>query len=257
MADNWLIVTGGGHGIGAMIARFGSRAGSSVAVWDLDGGSAQTVAESLEGPSTASQVDVTDESAVEAALAQLPGLPAAVVNNAGAVRFGPLLELAAADFEQVLRVNLVGSFIVGRTVARAMKERGQGSIVNIASINGVAAAPFAGGYSSSKAGLIMLTQQMALEFAPHGIRVNAVAPGLIDAGMSEPIYADPDVRELRTSRVPLNRLGSAEDIASAVMYVISDGASYLTGQTIVVDGGITSATLNSLARPASVDSVGV
>jgi NAD(P)-dependent dehydrogenase (short-subunit alcohol dehydrogenase family) len=138
-----------------------------------------------------------------------------------------------------------------------MRGRASGSIVNIASINGVAAAPFAGGYSSSKAGLIMLTQQMALEFATYGIRVNAVAPGLIDAGMSEPIYADEEVRKLRTSRVPLNRLGTAEDIASAVMYVIGDSASYLTGQTIVVDGGITTATLNALARPASVDSVGV
>jgi NAD(P)-dependent dehydrogenase (short-subunit alcohol dehydrogenase family) len=103
----------------------------------------------------------------------------------------------------------------------------------------------------------MLTQQMALEWAPFGLRVNAVAPGLIDAGMSEPIYADQEVRELRTSKVPLRRLGTAEDIAAAVMYVISDGATYLTGQTLVIDGGITTATLGSLARPASVDSVGV
>ena len=88
------------------------------------------------------------------------------------------------------------------------------------------------------------------------MRVNAVAPGLIDAGMSEPIYADEAVREMRTARVPLNRLGTADDIASAVMYVLSDGASYLTGQTIVVDGGITTATLGALARPSSVDSVG-
>jgi NAD(P)-dependent dehydrogenase (short-subunit alcohol dehydrogenase family) len=257
MVDKWLVVTGGGHGIGAMIARFGVEAGWSVAVWDLDHDAAREVADSLGGRALASGVDVTNENAVAAALDELPEAPAAVVNNAGAVRFGPLIELAVEDFEAALRVNLVGSFIVGRSVARRMRGRASGSIVNIASINGVAAAPFAGGYSSSKAGLIMLTQQMALEFATYGIRVNAVAPGLIDAGMSEPIYADEEVRKLRTSRVPLNRLGTAEDIASAVMYVIGDSASYLTGQTIVVDGGITTATLNALARPASVDSVGV
>lgn len=253
----WLVVTGGGHGIGAAIAGYAAKAGWSVAVWDLDLDAAREVAADLEGAGVASRVDVVDEASVQAALAELPDVPAGVVNNAGTVRFGPLMELDVADWNRALTVNLTGSFIVGRAVARAMKERGTGSVVNIASINGVAAAPFAGGYSSSKAGLIMLTQQMALEWAPFGIRVNAVAPGLIDAGMSVPIYADEQVRELRQARVPLNRLGTADDIAAAVMYVLSDGATYLTGQTLVIDGGITTATLGSLVRPALVDSVGV
>jgi NAD(P)-dependent dehydrogenase (short-subunit alcohol dehydrogenase family) len=257
MSNKWLIVTGGGNGIGAVISQFGAKAGWNVAVWDLDLGAARTVAESLGVDAVASQVDITDESAVSSALAEVPDVPDAVVNNAGTVRFGPLLDLARADWERAISVNLTGSFLVARAVAQQMKTRGSGSIVNVASINGVAAAPYAGGYSASKAGLIMLTQQMALEWAPFGLRVNAVAPGLIDAGMSEPIYADQEVRELRTSKVPLRRLGTAEDIAAAVMYVISDGATYLTGQTLVIDGGITTATLGSLARPASVDSVGV
>jgi NAD(P)-dependent dehydrogenase (short-subunit alcohol dehydrogenase family) len=138
-----------------------------------------------------------------------------------------------------------------------MVARGGGCVVNISSINGVAAAPMVGSYSAAKAGLVMLTQQMALEWAGYGIRVNAVAPGLIDAGMSEPIYADPVVRQQRTGRVPLQRLGQPEDVAAAVMYLVSDAAGYLTGQTIVVDGGITTATLGSLSRPASVDGVGI
>lgn len=258
MGDKWLVVTGGGNGIGAAIARSGAAAGWKVAVWDLDLEAATAVADSLGNGSIAARVDVAAEAAVDAAMAAVPTAPSAVVNNAGAVRFGPLIDLAAEDFLLALKVNLAGAFLVARSAARRLRDIGTGgAFVNIASINGVSAAPFAGGYSASKAGLIMLTEQMALEFAQYGIRVNAVAPGLIDGGMSETIYADPEVRRLRTARVPLNRLGSLEDIASAVMYVISDGASYLTGQTIVVDGGITKTALNGLARPASVDKVGI
>ena len=254
---NWLIVTGGGHGIGAVIAEHASAAGYGVAIWDLDVERARHVAAGLDGPSVITEVDVTDEATVLTALGKVPEAPYALVNNAGTVAFGPLLEVDLQDWDRAIRVNLTGAFIVGRAVAKTMITRGSGSIVNIASINGVAAAPYAGGYSASKAGLIMLTEQMALEWAPFGLRVNAVAPGLIDAGMSEPIYSDAVVREQRTLRVPLNRLGTARDIASAVMYVVGDGASYLTGQTIVVDGGLTTATLSALPRPASVDSVGV
>ena len=185
----------------------------------------------------------------------LPEVPTAVVNNAGIVRFGPLLDLPLTDWELALRVNLTGTFIVARGAARLMSGAG-GSIVNIASVNGLAAAPFSGSYSSSKAAIVMLSQQMALEWAGAGIRVNTVAPGLIDAGMSEPIYDDPMVRELRQQRVPLRKLGSADDVAVAVLYLISEKAAYITGQTLAVDGGISIAALNALSRPASVDSVG-
>jgi len=257
MPTKWLLVTGGGHGIGAVIARYASDAGYAVAIWDQNVEAARSVAAGLATETFVAKVDITDEPGVQAALRQLPDTPTALVNNAGTVRFGPLLDVEIVDWERAIRVNLTGSFVVGRAVARSMIERGSGCIVNIASINGVAAAPYAGGYSSSKAGLVMLTQQMALEWAPFGLRVNAVAPGLIDAGMSEPIYGDAEVRELRRARVPLNRLGTSEDIAAAVMYMISDAASYVTGQTLVVDGGLTVATLGALARPASVDSVGI
>ncbi|MGE5136606.1 MAG: SDR family NAD(P)-dependent oxidoreductase [Gemmatimonadota bacterium] len=256
MAAKWLVVTGGARGIGAVIARLAARDGFSVAIWDTDEEAAAATAGQLGDGVVAAGVDVTDEDAVRAAFAALPGPPAAVVNNAGIVRFGPLLELAVTDWEQALRVNLTGSFIVGRCYARLLGDGGGGCLVNIASINGVAAAPYAGGYSASKAGIVMLTQQMALEWAPLGLRVNCVAPGLIDAGMSEPIYADRQVREQRQRRVPLNRLGAAEEVAAAVLFLAGPGSSYLTGQTLVVDGGITISALGSLPRPASVDSVG-
>ncbi len=253
----WLLVTGGGHGIGREIARQAAGAGYAVAIWDRDGDAARAVAAELATPTDVTQLDVTDEPAVLAAVDALPAVPDALVNNAGTVLFGALLDLPLEDWDRAVRVNLTGSFIVGRAVARMMIDRGGGCVVNISSINGVAAAPMVGSYSSAKAGLLMLTQQMALEWAGYGVRVNAVAPGLIDAGMSEPIYADPVVRRQRTSRVPLQRLGNPEDIAAAVMYLISDAAGYLTGQTIVVDGGLTTATLGSLSRPASVDGVGI
>lgn len=256
MAKPLVVITGAGRGIGATIARHAARAGYAVALWDADHQAAQTVAADLGPQCAASEVDVTDAAAVERAFDLLPDVPAAVVNNAGIVRFGPLLDLSIEDWEQALRVNLTGSFIVARNAAKLMAKVGAGSIVNIASVNGLAAAPFAGAYSASKAGIVMLGQQMALEWADAGIRVNTVAPGLIDAGMSEPIYGDPEVRELRQKRVPLNKLGSADDVAVAVLFLVGEDAAYITGQTLAVDGGISISALRALSRPASVDAVG-
>ena len=179
-----------------------------------------------------------------------------MVNNAGLVRFGPLVTLSVEDWNAVLAVNLTGTFLVSRAAARRMAEAGGGSIVNISSVNGIAAAPNAGAYTSTKAAILMLTEQMALEWGSSGVRVNAVAPGLILAGMSDPIYADPEIRQLRQGKVPLGTLGTADDVAEAVLFLASDKAAYITGQTLAVDGGLTKAAMLGLARPKSVDSVG-
>jgi NAD(P)-dependent dehydrogenase (short-subunit alcohol dehydrogenase family) len=251
------VVTGAGNGIGAVIARLAVKDGYRVAAWDLDGAAAQAVAADAGEGCVARAVDVTDEDAVVAAVDSLPEAPALLVNGAGVVRFGPLLTLPVADWRAAVEVNLTGSFLVGRTVAARMLDAGGGAIVNVASINGVAAAPNAGAYSSSKAGIIMLTEHMAMEWSAGGVRVNCVAPGLINAGMSDAIYADPEVRRLRESRVPLGRLGTAEDVAATVLFLGSDAACYVQGQTITVDGGLTKAALASLPRPRAVDSVGV
>lgn len=256
MAEEWAVVTGAGHGIGAVIAATAVKRGYRVAAWDVDGDAAAAVAAGIGEGCTARGVDVTDEDAVAAATAALPAAPALLVNCAGIVRFGPLLDLALADWEQALRVNLTGTFLVGRTVARAMAAAGGGAIVNVASINGVAVAPNAGSYTASKAAVLRLTEQQAMEWASLGIRVNAVAPGLIDAGMSDAIHADPQMRRLRQARVPLGRLGSAEDVADAVLFLASAQAAYVTGQYLTVDGGLTKSTLTNLPRPRSVDTVG-
>ncbi|MHC1557576.1 SDR family NAD(P)-dependent oxidoreductase [Actinomycetospora sp. C-140] len=254
MTTTWAVITGAGRGIGAVLARHAAKEGYRVAAWDLDGEAVHAVAAEIGEACVPNVVDVADESSVRAAMAELPAAPALVVNNAGIVRFGPLLELAAADFRAALDVNLTGSFLVARTAAARMVAEGTGgAVVNISSINGLAAAPGAGAYTSSKAAVVKLTEHMALEWGGHGIRVNAVAPGLIDAGMSEPINADPAARRARSGRVPLGRLGTAQDVAEAVLFLGSEKAAYITGQTIAVDGGITRGALNAMPRGAATD----
>lgn len=241
------IVTGAGAGLGAEIAAHLAAAGYRVGVLDANGEhvAAQTARHSGAVALTA---DVTDEAAVEAAIEQFGEIPDLLVNNAGIVRFGPLLEQSVANFRRVVEVNLVGCYIVSRAVARRMVTRGSGSIVNITSINAISAAPNVGGYPASKAGIAKLTEQFAIELGPQGIRVNAVAPGFIDAGMSAPIYADPQVRRVRSSGVPLRRLGSAADVAEAVLFLASDAAGYISGQQLAVDGGVVGAVLAVLPR---------
>lgn len=259
MTGNWVVVTGAGSGIGAVLARHAAKEGHRVAAWDVDADAVAGVAAEIGDACVASTVDVADEASVGRAIAELPAAPALVVNNAGVVRFGPLLELSSADWRAALEVNLTGTFLVARAAAaRMIAEGAGGSIVNIASINGIAAAPGAGAYTASKAGVIMLTEHMALEWGGHGVRVNAVAPGLIDAGMSDAIYADAEVRRLRSARVPLGRLGTAQDVAETVLFLGSDKAAYISGQTLAVDGGITRSALDRMprARAATPDPTG-
>lgn len=253
-ADRALLVTGGAAGIGAEIARLAGTAGYRVGVLDVDGAGARRTAGEIDG-AVALAASVTDEDEIEAALDTF-GTPDVLVNNAGIVRFGPLLEHSAADFGAVVAVNLVGTFLCGRLAARRMADAGDGRIVNMASMNGTAPGPNAGAYASTKAGIIMLTQQMALEWSRFGIRVNCVAPGLIDGGMSAPINADPVLRAERELAVPRGRLGTTTDVAKAVLWLASGDADYVTGQTLLVDGGITMSILSHLPRPAGVDGVG-
>lgn len=248
-----LLVTGGARGIGEQIARQAATLGYRVGVLDQDEAAASRVADAVGG--LALVADVRDEQAVERALDKF-GTPDGLVNNAGIVRFGTLATLSLDDWRQVVDINLTGTFVVARSTAARMRQGDGGAIVNITSINGKVPAAYGGAYGSAKAAVALLTQQMAVEWAPDGIRVNAVAPGFIDAGMSEPLYADPETRRVRSDGVPLKRLGQAQDIADAVLFLLSDQASYITGQNLVVDGGVTINVLSLLPRPKAVDSVG-
>lgn len=257
-----VLVTGAGQGLGASIAAAAVSAGWTVGVLDRDPGLAATAAAGLGDTAVALAADITDASEVEAALdrfrdATSRAAPDGLVANAGIVRFGPLLELDEDDWRAVVDVNLTGTFVTARAVARRLVDAGQpGSIVTVTSMNGVAPGPNAGAYGATKAAVARLSQQMALEWGRDGIRVNAVAPGLVDAGMSEPVYADPDIRRRRSSAVPLGRLGTGDDVAAAVLFLLSEESAYITGTELLVDGGVTMSIIGTLPRPASVDSVG-
>jgi len=245
------LVTGGAKGLGAAIAQRVAYAGYRVAVLDLKRSECQAQIAALPGSGhVALAADVTDEREVHAAFEALQAAPDLVVNNAGVVRFGSLLEQTVDDFRAVLNINLVGTYIVAREAALRMVKRGSGVIINLTSINAVTPGPGAGAYPASKAGVAKLTEHLALELGPLGVRVNCVAPGFIDGGMSTPVYADARVRELRGGAVPLKRLGTVEDVANAVAWLASDEAAYITGQQLVVDGGVANSVLMQLPRKA-------
>jgi NAD(P)-dependent dehydrogenase (short-subunit alcohol dehydrogenase family) len=247
MASKSAIVTGAGAGIGAAIARHAAAAGYRVGVLDIDESKAAAVARELPN-AIAIGADVTDEKSVERAFEKLGEELDLLVNNAGIVRFGPLVEQTPEMYRAVVEVNLVGCFIMSRAAAKRMLPRGSGCIVNITSMNAIAPGPNAGAYPATKAALANLTSHMAMEWGPSGLRVNAVAPGFIDAGISAPIYADEGVRKLRGSAVPSRRLGTADEIADAVMFLASDAAAYVNGHQLVVDGGVTPSLLMQLPR---------
>ena len=225
------LVTGGASGIGLATARLLEQEGARVAVLDR------------EGP-IAADVRKADEvvRAVAAAAEALGGSPDVLVNSAGIYRIAPLLDLDVGEWDDVLGVNLRGSFLVGREVARALVREGRGgAIVNLSSMAGLVAdtAEPAAHYNASKAGVIALTMQMAAEWASHGIRVNAVCPGVIDTPMLR-LMDDPERgRAYLEMSVPLRRLGRPEEVAALVAFLASDEASYITGAAVPIDGGAT------------------
>lgn len=183
-------------------------------------------------------VDVADEKSVEAAFDRIveeKGAIDVLVCAAGIRTLGSILDQSLEEWERCLRINLTGVFVCSRTAARHMLKRGSGSIVNIASVNGVRAVTGMAAYNASKAGVISLTQTLASELAPHGIRVNAILPAQIET----PMIADQvaDERAKREERIPMGRYGTPQEIAAAACFLASDEASFVTGHPFAVDGG--------------------
>ncbi|WP_460307195.1 SDR family NAD(P)-dependent oxidoreductase [Actinocorallia aurea] len=238
------LVTGASRGIGRAVAVAFAEAGADVALAARDVDALKKVAEEVEGRGRSAVVigcDLADSAQVEAmvktAVDGLDGLDV-VVNNAGVMRcVGPFTDLDEADWAATLGVNLGGAVATCRAAAPHLLESGAGSVVNVASIMGLGGMPFAASYAAGKAALISLSQSLAMEWAPHGVRVNALAPGWTHTAKTHAVSSDPAGFDIAVASVPAGRWAHPDDIAAAALFLASDASSYITGQCLAVDGG--------------------
>jgi 3-oxoacyl-[acyl-carrier protein] reductase len=233
------VVTGSTRGIGRAVAQALADSGARVAVVGRDRERAMAVAAEIGNGATGFGCDVADTSAVTALIAdvekELGGIDI-LVNNAGITRDNLVMRLKDEDWDAVLNANLRGAFAAIRAASRGMMKKRSGRIINMASVVGLTGNKGQANYAASKAGLIALTKSVAKELGSRNILVNAIAPGFIETEMTDAMTAD--ARTALNGLIPLERLGKPDDIAAAVVFLASDLASYITGQVIVVDGGM-------------------
>lgn len=233
------LVTGGTRGIGLSIVQTLAKAGARVALCARDGAKAQEVAGTLGGGAKGYACDVGVPDQVEATVAAVERDCQQIdilVNNAGTTKDNLLFRIAEADWDAVVDTNLKGAFLMAKHAARGMIKRRWGRIVNITSVVGISGNKGQANYAASKAGLIGLTKAVAKELASRNVLVNAVAPGYIDTELTRGISED--AKQALRAAIPLGRLGQGADIAGVVLFLASEWASYITGQVLVVDGGM-------------------
>ena len=253
LAGRVCVVTGAGGGIGRSVAVNLAKAGAHVAAIDRDEQGLEKTRAELSGnrhvivPTDVTSVDsiASASQTIEKALG-----PAQVLVNAAAVlRPGTLDTLSLAEWNMVIAVNLTGYFLCAQTFGAQMRKARRGSLVHVASIAASNAQGKSGAYSVSKAGVVMLSRQLASEWGPDGIRSNVVSPGMVITPMSQAFYDTPGVTERRSAVVPMRRVGMPQDMADAILFLASDRASYVNGDEIMVDGGYANMLMNLVPRP--------
>lgn len=240
------IITGARRGMGKSHALLFAKQGAKVVVADISQEECQTVVDEIKkfgGDAIAVKCDVSNKSEVENMVKQAVdkwGKVDILVNNAGICQFKPFAEMTEEDWDKTMNVNLKGYFLCAQAAAKEMMKQKSGAIVNIASVVmgqiGMGMAGLAH-YSASKGGIAALTKTLALELNPFNIRVNAIAPGAIDTPMAAASKTDPKILEASLACIPMHRMGRAEEVSNAVLFLVSDEASYITGVTLPVDGG--------------------
>ena len=246
LKDKVAIVTGARRGMGRTHALVLAKAGAKVVVADISLEDCQKVVEEIEkngGEAIAVKCDVSKKEEVEEMVKETVekfGKVDILVNNAGICQFKPFLELNEEEWDRTLDINLKGYFLCAQAVAKEMTKQKSGVIVNIASVamgqQGIGM-PNIVHYCASKGGIVGMTEALAVELASYNIRVNAISPGMIETPMIDPIKADPKVKKAMLTRVPLRRVGNPEEVSNLVLFLVSDASSYITGSTVVIDGG--------------------
>jgi NAD(P)-dependent dehydrogenase (short-subunit alcohol dehydrogenase family) len=248
LADRVAIISGSGRGIGREIARLFSSVGARIVVADIDAESAHAVAAEINAAGDAAvaiTVDIADSVQVECLIRDTLvhfGRLDMLVNNAGVGLNKPFLTTTSDEWEQQLRVNLTGTFLCAQAAARVMVGQGSGTIVNVASISGQRGGQGRAAYGAAKAGVILLTKVMAVELAPMGVRVNAIAPGPVDTHQSRGTHTEA-TRQAYLDRIPIRRYGERNEIAAAALFLASDASRFVVGHVLNVDGGFQAAGL--------------
>lgn len=247
------IVTGAARGIGLAIARRLASAGATVVAADKDGGGTATAAASLKeagGAALGVEVDISRSEQVDSLMARTVdayGTLDILVNNAAHARYGFAVDLEEADWRYTLDVSLTGTFLCAQRAARIMRASGRGKILNITSISAQVGLARTAAYAASKGGIEAVTRVLAVELAADGIQVNAIAPGPVDTEFSREVVSEQG-RAARIARLPARRLGDPEDIAGAVLFLVSPASDWVTGTVLTVDGGFTIAGASEI-RP--------
>ncbi|MGQ9655983.1 MAG: SDR family NAD(P)-dependent oxidoreductase [Thermodesulfobacteriota bacterium] len=243
LAGRVAIVTGGGKGIGRAIALGLAGAGAKVVIAARTASEIESVAKEIRSQGGEARAHVTDVGVSDQVDALVAGSLDAfgridiLINNAARSFLRALFDLREDGFDKIFDTNVKGTFLLSRAVAKVMKEQGGGRIVNITTVGAVRGGAGMGVYHASKAAVKMLTMCMAVEWAPYNILVNAVGPALTKTHFSRPLWANPEVEHQIAMRIPMGRLAEPEDIVGAVLFLCSDSAAFITGQSLYVDGG--------------------